>query len=418
MKAGVAAAAVVASPFPFLFRPCGRSEAHGSLKPDPNRILDLPAGFSYRIVDRHFETMSDGLRVPSLFDGMACFEGGDGTWILMRNHEIDLGDVDLGPYAPGVAPLPESYDPRAFGGVTRIVIDPATLEKRSSNLVLTGTARNCAGGMSPWGWLSCEETLAPGHGYVFLAPIDAERAVRSAPIRGYGRFNHEAVAIDPETFTAYLTEDRREGCLYRFVPASKSKPFEGSLQALRIPRKPGSDTGLGLHVGDRFEVDWVTLPEPDSAHDTLRSEAQSQGAAIFARGEGIWQHGESVYISCTSGGPVEGGQIFRLHLRRQELELIAQSESRSVLDMPDNITVAPWGDLYMSEDGVGDQFIRGLTPDGLLFDFARNAKSRSEITGVCFSPDGSVLFANLQRDGLTLAITGPFVEAARTTTST
>ncbi|MFT3756490.1 MAG: DUF839 domain-containing protein [Pseudoxanthomonas sp.] len=38
-------------------------------------------------------------------------------------------------------------------------------------------------------------------------------------ITAYGRFLHEAVAIDPADHAAYLTEDRSEGCLYRFVPA-------------------------------------------------------------------------------------------------------------------------------------------------------------------------------------------------------
>ena len=32
------------------------------------------------------------------------------------------------------------------------------------------------------------------------------------------------------------------------------------------------------------------------------------------------------------------------------------------------------------------------------------------MAGVCFSPDGSTLFVNIQVDGLTVAITGPFPE--------
>jgi uncharacterized protein len=77
--------------------------------------------------------------------------------------------------------------------------------------------------------------------------------------------------------------------------------------------------------------------------------------------------------------------------------------------MPDNITVAPWGGLFMAEDGgSGSNYIRGLDASGAVFDFARNAASASEFAGVCFAPDGRAMFVNIQRDGLTLAITGPF----------
>ena len=53
-------------------------------------------------------------------------------------------------------------------------ITPQTFERVSSNLVLTGTSRNCAGGASPWGWLSCEEAVEPEHGYVFLCDVEAD----------------------------------------------------------------------------------------------------------------------------------------------------------------------------------------------------------------------------------------------------
>ena len=78
------------------------------------------------------------------------------------------------------------------------------------------------------------------------------------------------------------------------------------------------------------------------------------------------------------------------------------------MDGPDNITFAPWGDALVAEDGSGDQLIRGVTRDGRYYDVARNAKSGGELAGVCMSPDGFALFVNLQIEGLTLAITGPF----------
>ena len=70
----------------------------GPLVPDPDGILDLPEGFSYRILERQFEMMDDGYRVPASPDAMAVFEGAEGTLILMRNHEVSDGDTTDGPY--------------------------------------------------------------------------------------------------------------------------------------------------------------------------------------------------------------------------------------------------------------------------------------------------------------------------------
>jgi hypothetical protein len=80
--------------------------------------------------------------------------------------------------------------------------------------------------------------------------------------------------------------------------------------------------------------------------------------------------------------------------------------------MPDNITLAPWGELFLAEDSVlGQQHLRVLSRDGRVSDFGRNALSLSELAGVCFSPDGKTLFLNIYGDGLTLAVRGPFHDA-------
>ena len=78
--------------------------------------------------------------------------------------------------------------------------------------------------------------------------------------------------------------------------------------------------------------------------------------------------------------------------------------------MGDNITMSPWGDLVICEDGSEDQHLIGITPNGELYQFARNAMpQKSELTGSTFSPDGTTLFVNIQSPGLTLAITGPWM---------
>jgi len=386
------------------------ADIYGPLRPDPAGVLDLPAGFTYEIIERRFDRMDDGYRVPGRPDGMACMVADDGAWVLMRNHEITIGDFANGPLDLGTSPPPESYHRAAPGGVTRVVIDPRTGSRISSNLVLIGTARNCAGGPSPWGWLSCEENTSSTHGYVFLCDVNADRVQEPRRIPEYGRWYREAVAIDPRDNAAYMTEDRGDGCLYRFLPRRPDRPFEGQLQVLAVVGEPRRNLANALDVDDTLSIEWLDLdvaidPEPS---DNLRDVAQDAGAAILKRGEGIWYHAGSIYVCSTTGGPASSGQIFRLDPTRSELELIGQSMSDATLDMPDTITLAWNGDVYMAEDGGGDNFLRVLLADGSVCDFARNALSDSEFAGVCFSPDGRFLFVNLQEDGLTVAITGPF----------
>ena len=395
-------AAAAAVPFSNLVANRAWARDYGPLVADPNGVLDLPEGFSYIIVESEGDPMDDGFEVPGSHDGMACFAGEAGTLVLMRNHEITSSS--------GNEPK-TSFDPDSGGGVTRLVVDAKTGARISSNWVLAGTRRNCAGGPSPWGWLTCEENVEAGHGYVFATDPAADTAQEPVQIVGYGRFNHEAAAVDPDTSICWLTEDNGAGCLYRFVPDSPDDPFVGQLQAMRVTTEDEFDTG-DMATGDMVEVDWVDITEPDPAGDTVRIEAQAAGAAVVVRGEGIWFHEGAVYFAATSGGPMGLGQIFRLMDGPDggTLECIADSLGADHMQSPDNITVAPWGQLFIAEDADGTCFIRAITDAGDVIPFARNAQSDSEFAGVCFSPDGRIMFVNAQSDGLTFAITGPFPE--------
>lgn len=381
-----------------------------SLVLDPDGILDLPEGFSYQIVQQLGEPMSDGFRVPGRPDGMFCVGGDDGTLVLLRNHENREGYPDIGPYFAEQAPPEQAYDPASLGGVTRVVLDARSLEVKSSNLVLAGTSWNCASGPSPWGFLTCEETTAEGHGFVFLCEWDAPSVQEPRRIDGYGRFRHEAAAVDPETLIAYLTEDQTNACFYRFVPRSKDAPFEGVLQALVARGRPKLNTGH-LAVGERVDIEWVDIEVPVPGNDGVRVEASDKGAAFFQRTEGIYFAGHEVFLTATTGGLAGFGQVLRVDVRDNTLEVLAESGDSELMSGPDNICVSPGGVLYVAEDGVGQRNLLRVTLDGEVLPFARNARSLTEMGGLCFSPSGDTLFVNVQEEGLTLAVRGPFASS-------
>jgi hypothetical protein len=390
---------------------------HGPLRPDPGGILDLPEGFTYRVIDRRGDPMDDGFVTPGRYDGMACFDGPTpGTWTLLRNHENGPRMTELGP-APDGRTIEHMHRPGMPGGVTRVVLDAHTLAKRSATLVLAGTILNCAGGPSPWGWLSCEEAIDRGHGYVFVCDPLADRVAAPRSVPAFGRFRHEAACVDPARGIVYLTEDREGGCLYRFVPHDPSVPFEGTLQAMRVRGRARFRTDTQLRPGDDVEIDWVPIADPDPDTDTVRVGAQRDGAAIVRRGEGIAfterEGRPSIVLSATEGGRARLGQILRLDPEGDggTLSVIAESSDQSDFDMPDNLVVSPHGHVYFCEDGHARNYVRGLGPDGRIYDVARNRLSRSELVGVCFSPDGSTMFVGIQQEGVLLGVRGPWPSA-------
>ncbi|ELR02655.1 hypothetical protein GMDG_08830 [Pseudogymnoascus destructans 20631-21] len=73
---------------------------YGPLRADPNGLLDLPDGFSYRVVSQGGETMDDGLLVPGQFDGMGCFALEGSRVALVRNHELKGSSAALPQLGP------------------------------------------------------------------------------------------------------------------------------------------------------------------------------------------------------------------------------------------------------------------------------------------------------------------------------
>ncbi|TAJ73272.1 MAG: DUF839 domain-containing protein [Phenylobacterium sp.] len=430
---------------------------YGPLKPDPAGVFDLPEGFSYTVVQRAGDPMSDGLLTPHKLDGMGCFPLDRDRVILVRNQELRPTELHLGAYGKnpelrGKVDRNLVYDRNQddwalSGGTTTLVYDVRKRRLESSHLSLAGSSTNCAGGVTPWGsWLTCEEvlrsagpnadgqTLGKSHGWVFEVPSRHKGLAQPAPITGMGRFKHEAVCIDPRTGVAYLTEDETDGrgLFYRFLPNDRLVPAKGGrLQALGF--RDGGDSrnwdGKDWAPGAWKDAVWIDLEGVHNPDGDLRDRGHAKGAAWFARGEGIFFGRGELYFTCTSGGPGRLGQILRYKPSRFEgdarekdepgrLQLFVESTDNRVMNMCDNLAVAPWGHLVVCEDKVesrGVNFLRGVTPAGKVYALGKLARDETaaalpttELAGVCFSPDGTTLFVNAYWPGMTLAVTGPW----------
>jgi hypothetical protein len=426
--------------------------------------LWLPAGFQYRSFhDTEFPVvLDDGTALPGRHDGMAAFGRPDGTVVLVRNHEIN------GP-GPAFGDASLAYDPMAQGGTTTVEVT-RTGEVLHSYTSLNGTQMNCSGGPMPWGsWVTCEETingpdvgpdftgvsnvpLTKPHGFIFEVPSRGQSD--REPITAAGRFAHEAVALDPRSGALYLTEDNFgfPSGFYRYLP--RRHPMStgrlddgGRLQMLAVRGRPNLDLAVDQPRRATYQVEWVDIDDPAPSFPytpgqtapTTNNEAivyvgdqgRAQGAAYFSRLEGATYDNGVVYFTATQGGgPAEQslgpiadgygnghGQIWAYHLRAGMLQLLYQSPGPDVLDFPDNVTTSPRGTLVVCEDNVDDNYLRGLTQGGQLFDIALNRlvgstgtiRYNDEFAGSTFSPDGHTLFVNIQASrGMTFAIWGPW----------
>jgi secreted PhoX family phosphatase len=421
------------------------AKGYGPLLTDPAGVLNLPKGFSYKIISKQGNTMNDGFFTPGKADGMATFAGPGGKVILVRNHEISPGALEDSPFGIknellGKIDKNKLYDfgrgeLPALGGTTTLIYNLRTQSVETEYLSLAGTIRNCAGGRTPWNsWITCEEAvdkagekLEKEHGFNFEVPASEKIGLtKPLPLKAMGRFNHEAVCVDPRTSIVYETEDRPDGLIYRYIPDQlKELAKGGRLQVLAIKEQKSYDTrNWKILTTDKmplrtdFDVEWIDIDNVESPEDDLRYRGFDKGAARFARGEGMWFGTNELYFACTNGGYESKGQVFRYTPSPEEgksgekhssgkLQIFAEPNDSDIVKYCDNLTIAPWGDVVLCEDDP-HPFVVGITPAGEYYKLAENTGYKSEFAGGVFSPSGDTYFVNIQGPGLTLAITGPW----------
>lgn len=388
--------------------PMGRLGNVGPLGPADANGIRLPAGFSSRVVAVAGESpVAGGSQLWSLFpDGSAVFPRADGGWIYANNSEVPaVGNLSslfppLG-QIPGLTDLigaAGTFTP-GLGGTNALVFD-ANANVIDAYSILSGTSNNCAGGATPWNtWLSCEEI---DDGQVWECdPYGIENAAVKPAL---GTFAHEAVALDADRRTVYMTEDLPDGRFYRFVASESDWPAggraqfsQGRLQVMQVLGDPA------LSENDPLPVQWLDAANPGQRQIDNRIPA----ATAFDGGEGIWLHQGIVYFSTKNDN-----RIWAYDLAAQTIEIIydfaTATGSDAILSGVDNLYVTAAGDILVAEDG-GDMQLCVIRPDRSVMPLLQVVgQDASEISGPAFSPDGRRLYFNSNRgarNGLGLGVT-------------
>jgi len=348
------------------------------LAADDNGVR-LPAGYSSRIIASSSQPVltGDDFLWHAAPDGGACFATDEGGWIYVSNSEVT-----------------------GTGGVGAIKFD-ADGKVIDAYAILQNTSRNCAGGATPWGsWLSCEE-IDKGRVWECDPAGQVPAVVRPA----LGVFKHEAVAVDAINHQLYLTEDKPDGCLYRFTASQLNNDGYPDLSAgvLEVAVTQGAAAGKG-----RTMLSWVAVPDPQAQTQATREQVPT--AVRFNGGEGIaYYHGRIIFSSKGDN------RVWSYRTTTGELGILydASSSLTPILTGVDNVIVSRAGDIYVAEDG-GDLQVVVIDHQGDIYPIAQlQGHDESEVTGLAFSPDGKRLYFSSQRgttgrseNGITYEIRG------------
>ena len=333
--------------------------------------VKLPEGFSVRIIAESDQPVPGQTHAWHWApDGGATYPTEDGGWIYVSNSEVVI-----------------------VGGVSAIRFN-ADGELIDAYPILERTSKNCAGGITPWHtWLSCEER---DRGLVYeCSPWGDQEAIARPAL---GVFKHEAVAVDPVHGHLYLTEDQRDGRLYRFTADQTNDLGDPVLSSGTLEVATVTDTG---------QVTWTALIDPEFEGE-IPTREQIPTSTAFDGGEGIWYHQSVIYFS-TKGD----NKVWAYYIERAELEVVY--DGNDYLEGVDNLTVSCCGDVLVAEDG-GEMRIVAITPSGELVTLVQlEGHDDSEVTGPAFDPSGTRLYFSSQRGtsgrdrgGITYEVTGPF----------
>lgn len=318
-----------------------------------------------------------------------------------------------------------------------------------------GTLGNCAGGVTPWGTvLTCEENYGNFYGevnersknplnriygkihhgwdylYPEVSPYDYGWVVEIDPRTGtakkltaLGRFSHEGatvVAAKDGRSVVYMGDDAEGQCIYKFIAAAKGSLDKGELFV--------ADTVKGVWLSLSYEKEPRLRDAFKNQLDVLnhcRRAADIVGGTPQNRPEDIEQdpHSKALFITLTNNASRDDlfGSILKIEeenadplaMRFKASTFLAGGKEHGFA-CPDNMVFDRRGNLWLtcdvSSNTIGKKAYEPFGNNGLHYIpmsgpnagrpvLVATAPVEAELTGPCFSLDGTELFMSVQHPG-------------------
>lgn len=342
------------------------------------------------------------------FTGYVPIEGSSTNGYVSVNGETTPGGVTI---------LDVNYDETTqlwnVPVVTAVDFDP-----------VGGTARNCSGGVTPWGTiLTAEETVDPtphsdGHNSLgWLVEVDPATKSVIGKVYGAGNFSHENAAVHigaaADNRVVYTGADQTQGFVCKFIADNPTDLTSGSLYVL--------DVASGATTGSWIQVPNFTTPDQNATAVTIPTLTQN-----FFDGVEDVEVAADGYIYFTAKGD-RATYRFRekdddpFATEVEQFEVYVGSESAFnggtattvsyEIEYAGGTKMLEWGandnlaldnnnNLWVLMDGGSENEIivveNGHTQENPKVKLFAISPSGSEPTGLTFSPDNRFMFLSIQ----------------------
>ena len=342
----------------------------------------------------------------------------DFTAFLSMNGSSELGHLSVNhETTPGGVSLLDLH----FDRKTLLWIVDTTRPVDFYGNDLVTTARNCSGGITPWGTvITSEETGtssdANSDGYVDVGwnveidpltskVMDYNNDGKADKLWAMGNISHENVVVSNDGAVAYEGEDGGSSAVLKFVPDTPGDLSAGKLYALKLdaPLIGGEPTSKG--------ATWILIPNTTQAErNSTRALAISLGATNFNGVEDIEIGTVDGKIYFTSKG---NGRIYRFDDNGNKVANFETFVGGTSYDITtdqgvfneawgggnDNLCFDDKGNLWVLQDG-GRNYVWVVRPDHSQVEpkvelFA-SFPNGSEPCGLTFSPDYRFGFISVQ----------------------